>query len=258
MVHLKSLLGDLIALTIGIQRRADKICRRLADQAFPAVCTFKAIRLERLTYDNRSDRMLFQSQSPSQIKRERHMRWRTVLVGLIAMLAACSSDAANPVVVVDTTYGPIKIELFEDKAPVTVKNFLAYTDEQFYDGLIFHRVMDGFMIQGGGFEPGMKERKTHEPIKNESDNGLSNLRGTIAMARTNDPDSATAQFFINVADNKKALDKSGFNPGYCVFGRVIDGMDVVDKIKKVRTASKGGHENIPVEDIVIKSVRREK
>ena len=185
------------------------------------------------------------------------MKWRTLLVGLIAMCTACSSDAANPVVVMDTSYGPIKIELFEDKAPITVKNFLTYTDEKFFDGLIFHRVMDGFMIQGGGFEPGMKERKTHDPIKNEAGNGLSNLRGTIAMARTDDPDSATAQFFVNVADNKK-LDKSGFNAGYCVFGRVIDGMDVVDRIKKVRTASKAGHENIPVEDIVIKSVRREK
>ena len=186
------------------------------------------------------------------------MKWRILLVSLIAIITGCSSNAANPVVVIDTNYGPIKVELFEDKAPITVKNFLTYTDEQFYDGLIFHRVIDYFMIQGGGFEPGMKERKAHEPIKNEADNGLSNLRGTIAMARTNDPDSATAQFFINVADNKKALDKSGFNAGYCVFGRVTDGMDVVDKIKKVRTASKGGHENVPVEDVVIRSVRREK
>ena len=186
------------------------------------------------------------------------MKCRTLLVGLLAMITACSSDAANPVVVIDTSYGPIKIELFEDKAPITVKNFLTYTDEKFYDGLIFHRVMPEFMIQGGGFEPGMKEKKTHDPIKNEADNGLSNLRGTIAMARTNDPDSATAQFFINVVDNKKALDKSGLNPGYCVFGRVIEGMDVVDKIKMVRTGSKGPHQNVPVEDIVIKSVRREK
>ncbi|HLW63821.1 MAG TPA: peptidylprolyl isomerase [Gemmataceae bacterium] len=185
------------------------------------------------------------------------MKWKTLLVGLVTLLAASASEAANPVVVMDTSYGPIKIELFEDKAPITVKNFLTYTEEKFYDGLIFHRVMPDFMIQGGGFEPGMKERKTHDPIKNEADNGLSNLRGTIAMARTNDPDSATGQFFINIVDNKK-LDKSGLNPGYCVFGRVIDGMDVVDKIKNVRTASKGGHENIPVEDIVIKSVRREK
>src|SRR5262249_39372922 len=113
------------------------------------------------------------------------MRWRIIVVGLLAMITACSSDAANPVVVMDNSYGPIKIELFEDKAPITVKNFLTYTEEKFYDGLIFHRVMPEFMIQGGGFEPGMKEKKTHDPIKNEADNGLSNLRGTIAMARTN-------------------------------------------------------------------------
>src|SRR5262249_61423264 len=116
---------------------------------------------------------------------ERHMKWRTLLVGSLAMFLACSSNAANPVVVMDTSYGPIKIELFEDKAPITVKNFLTYTEEKFFDGLIFHRVMDDFMIQGGGFEPGMKVQKTHDPIKNEADNGLSKPRGPISLAPNN-------------------------------------------------------------------------
>ncbi len=178
------------------------------------------------------------------------------------LLPPAIGRAANPVVVMDTSKGTIKIELFEDKAPITVKNFLTYVDEKHYDGTIFHRVMPDFMIQGGGFTPGMTERKTHDPIKNESTNGLSNKRGTIAMARTNDPNSATAQFFINVVDNGEKLDRTDFNPGYCVFGRVTEGMDVVDKIRQVTTAgvTVGGarHENVPIEDVVIKSVRREK
>ena len=157
-----------------------------------------------------------------------------------------------PVVVMETSLGTIKIELNEEKAPITVQNFLSYVDDSFFDNTIFHRVIDGFMIQGGGFEPGMKQKKTKAPIKNES--GLSNLRGTIAMARTNDPDSATAQFFINVSDNAGSLDK----PRYCVFGKVILGMEVVDKIKAVKTGSKAGHGDVPVQDVVIKSVRRAK
>src|SRR5262249_2212900 len=153
--------------------------------------------------------------------------------------------------------GTIKIELDQAKAPITVKNFLDYVEAKHYDGTIFHRVIgkptkDDFMIQGGGMEPGMKERKTRGPIKNEAGNGLSNKRGTIAMARTNDPDTATAQFFINVKDND-FLDRRGGNAGYAVFGKVIEGMDVVDKIKAVKTAKKGGHDDVPVEDIVIKS-----
>jgi cyclophilin family peptidyl-prolyl cis-trans isomerase len=184
------------------------------------------------------------------------------LLCLMAVALPVAARAANPIVVMDTSYGPIKIELFEDKAPITVKNFLTYVDEKHYDGTIFHRVISDFMIQGGGFTPGMNERKTHDPIKNESTNGLKNVRGTIAMARTPDPDSATAQFFINVVDNTK-LDRTDTNPGYCVFGRVVEGMDVVDKIRKVPTAEikENGfpkHENVPIADIVIKSVRREK
>lgn len=158
-------------------------------------------------------------------------------------------DANNPVVVLETSMGAIKIELDDGHSAETVKNFLTYVDDKFYDGTIFHRVIEDFMIQGGGLEPGMKEKKTKGPIKNEAPNGLKNVRGSIAMARTNQLDSATAQFFINVKDNP-FLD----NPRspYCVFGNVTDGMDVVDKIRKVKT--KRG--DVPVEDVVIKSIRR--
>jgi cyclophilin family peptidyl-prolyl cis-trans isomerase len=185
----------------------------------------------------------------------KHLGYFTLLAALAAAAAASAQDTKNPVVVLDTSLGKIKIELFPDKAPVTVKNFLRYVDEKHYDGTIFHRVIPTFMIQGGGFAPGMTEKKTHEPIKNEAGNGLSNVRGTIAMARLPDPDTATAQFFINVKDNTR-LDKSGASAGYAVFGKVIDGMDVVDKIKDVRTADRGDHENVPVQDVVIKSARR--
>jgi cyclophilin family peptidyl-prolyl cis-trans isomerase/HEAT repeat protein len=160
------------------------------------------------------------------------------------------------VVVMETSKGTIKIELYQDKAPLTVKNFLRYVEDKHYNGLIFHRVIPTFMIQGGGMEPGLKERKARVPIKNESSNGLSNKRGTVAMARTSEPDSATSQFFINVKDND-FLDKAKIrdNVGYCVFGMVIEGMDVVDKIKDVPTGALGAHQDVPVEDVVIKSVR---
>lgn len=175
------------------------------------------------------------------------------MVGITPTLAA----AKNPVVAVDTTLGTIKIELYPDKAPITVKNFLAYVDSRFYDGTIFHRVIPGFMIQGGGFEPGMREKPTKAPIKNEAANGLENKRGTIAMARTSDPDSATAQFFINLVDNK-GLDRANTRDkvGYCVFGKVIDGMDVVDKISQVKTGRTGPFDDVPEKDVVIKSIRR--
>ena len=171
---------------------------------------------------------------------------------------ACAAEK-NPVVVMETSMGTIKIELFADKAPGSVKNFLTYVDEKFYDGTLFHRVIPSFMIQGGGMEPGLKEKKTHAAIKNESDNGLENKRGTIAMARTGQPHSATSQFFINVQDNS-SLDKKTARDGvgYCVFGKVVDGMDVVDKIKAVKTkvVIPNVFEDVPVEDVVIKSVRR--
>ena len=152
-----------------------------------------------------------------------------------------------------TNFGDISIELNAEKAPITVANFIKYVEEGFYDGLIFHRVIDGFMIQGGGFDTNMKQKSTLEPIKNEANNGLSNDRYTIAMARTSIPDSASSQFFINVADNgflnHTAPTPSGW--GYCVFGKVVAGMDVVDKIKSVSTTSRAGHQDVPVEPVVI-------
>jgi cyclophilin family peptidyl-prolyl cis-trans isomerase len=197
-------------------------------------------------------------------------------MSLILLASAACSDAnaetKNPVVVMDTSMGTIKIELFADKAPITVKNFLTYVDEKHYDGTTFHRVIPSFMIQGGGFTPGLAdakgekdvvalEKKTHDPIKNEASNGLHNELGTIAMARTRNPDSATGQFFINTADNTNKLDPSPQRDpnGYCVFGKVIEGMDVVDKIKKVETTEilGGAMADVPKKDVIIKSVRRE-
>ena len=152
-----------------------------------------------------------------------------------------------------TNHGVITLELDAEKAPVTVANFLAYVEAGHYDNTVFHRVIDGFMIQGGGFEPGMNQKPTGEQIKNEADNGLKNDRGTIAMARTQAPHSATAQFFINVADNDflnhRSPDLQGW--GYCVFGKVSEGMDVVDAIRKVKTGSSGFHQDVPKEDVVI-------
>ncbi|SFR48949.1 peptidyl-prolyl cis-trans isomerase B (cyclophilin B) [Marinobacter daqiaonensis] len=156
-------------------------------------------------------------------------------------------------ILLQTNHGDIKLELDYDKAPETARNFEQYVREGFYDGLVFHRVISNFMIQGGGFEPGMKPRKTHEPITNEADNGLSNMRGTVAMARTMDPHSATAQFFINV-ENNGFLDHTAKNAegwGYCVFGRVVEGMDTVDRIRSIRTTMKAGHQDVPAEDVVI-------
>ncbi|MCS6866792.1 MAG: peptidylprolyl isomerase [Gemmataceae bacterium] len=179
-----------------------------------------------------------------------------VMCLMVLGVVTTSVRAANPVVLVETNMGSFKIELFEDKAPITVKNFLQYVEDKHYDGTIFHRVISDFMIQGGGFEPGMKEKKTRDPIKNESNNGLSNVKYTVAMARTPQPNSATAQFFINVKDNTfldKAKARDGV--GYCVFGRVIEGTDVIDKIKDVPTGSVKGHDDVPTKDVVIKSVR---
>ena len=180
-------------------------------------------------------------------------------IGLAMVAAGAAKAADNPVVAIETSKGTIKVELFADKAPITVKNFLAYTDDKFYDGTIFHRVIPNFMVQGGGMLPGLKEKDSKKaPIKNEATNGVSNDRGTIAMARTGVVDSATSQFFINVKDNN-FLNHSSPTPqgfGYCAFGRVIEGMEVVDKIKDVKTATKGPHGDVPVEDVMIKSIRR--
>ena len=193
---------------------------------------------------------------------------KTVTVALVCMLGLWSlgsaeDDGSKGVgmrIVIDTSLGVITAELYQDKAPVTVSNVLAYVDEKFYDDTIFHRVIDGFMIQGGGFVKSMAQKPTKPPVKNEADNGLSNTRGTLAMARTDIPDSATCQFFINLVDrNKEMLDHTSKTPlgwGYCVFGKVVDGMDVVDKIAKVPTGFSGRHQNVPTEPVVIKSIRR--
>jgi peptidyl-prolyl cis-trans isomerase B (cyclophilin B) len=155
-----------------------------------------------------------------------------------------------------TNHGTITLELNAEKAPITVENFIQYAKDGFYDGTIFHRVIDGFMIQGGGMMPGMVEKQSRDSIKNEADNGLSNVAGSIAMARTSDPDSASAQFFINVKDNSflnfRSATPDGW--GYCVFGQITDGMDVVEKIKKVATSTSGHHQDVPVDDVVLESV----
>ena len=158
-------------------------------------------------------------------------------------------------IIISTSAGEIHIELYADKAPVTVKNFLAYVDAGFYDGTIFHRVIPDFMIQCGGFTQDMQQKKTNAPIKNEADNGLSNEPYTLAMARTSDVNSATSQFFINLADNV-FLDNGKRDFGYAVFGKVVKGTEVVDKIAEVKTGSKGGHGDVPLTAVVIDSVRK--
>jgi len=170
-----------------------------------------------------------------------------------------TQEKRNPSVIMSTSMGDVRIELFADKAPVTTKNFLDYANEGFYDGLIFHRVIAGFMVQGGGLDSHMKQKATKAPIKNEASNGLRNRVGSIAMARTNIVDSATAQFFINVKDNG-FLDHRNTSPegfGYAVFGQVVDGMDVVTKIEQVKTGSRGSYQDVPLEPVVIHSVRLE-
>ena len=164
----------------------------------------------------------------------------------------------NPVVVISTSKGDITAELFKDKAPASVANFLQYVAEDFYGGTVFHRVISGFMIQGGGFTPELVEKPTHPPIRNEAANGLSNVRGTLAMARTEALRSATAQFFVNVADNRARLDHHGYSPsefGYAVFGRVLSGMEVCDLIAGVKTRTVGPHEDVPIEPVLITGVR---
>jgi cyclophilin family peptidyl-prolyl cis-trans isomerase len=168
-------------------------------------------------------------------------------------------EQKNPVVTVSTSMGDVRLELFAANAPATTENFLGYVNEGFYDGLIFHRVIAGFMIQGGGLDAQMRQKPTRSPIKNEAANGVKNKTGTIAMARTNAIDSATAQFFINVKDNDflDHRNESAEGFGYAVFGQVIGGMDVVRKIEQVRTGNRGGHQDVPLEAVVINSVRIE-
>jgi peptidyl-prolyl cis-trans isomerase B (cyclophilin B) len=186
---------------------------------------------------------------------------RFACLGVLAgwLLAANGAFAQNPIIVIDTSKGKIECELFADKAPNTVKNILQYVEDKHYDGVIFHRVISDFMIQGGGFDADMKERKTRDSIKNESTNGLSNVRGALAMARTPDPHSASAQFYINVKDNPvldKAKSRDGW--GYCVFGKVTNptSMEVVDAIRRVPTTTRGEHENVPQEPVFIRSIRK--
>ena len=179
------------------------------------------------------------------------------LVLVASAAAAGPAEGKNPVVLISTSLGDIQVELFEDKAPITVKNFLAYVNDKSYDGTIFHRVIPAFMIQGGGFDANMTQKPTKPPIKNEAGNGLKNDNGTLAMARTGVVDSATSQFFINTKDNAflNHKDDSPQGYGYAVFGKVIGGMDVVQKIEKISTGNKGMHQNVPTEPVVIKSIR---
>ncbi len=168
-------------------------------------------------------------------------------------------EKKHPVVLFKTNIGNFKIELYPEKAPVTVQNFLDYVEEGHYNDTIYHRVIDGFMIQGGGFNKEFEQKPTKKPIKNEADNGLKNERGTIAMARTNEVNSATCQFFINVVNNA-FLDfksKAPHEYGYCVFGKIIEGMDVIDKIRKVKTGSQGSYRDVPTETIEILAATQE-
>jgi cyclophilin family peptidyl-prolyl cis-trans isomerase len=170
---------------------------------------------------------------------------------------APAPTGTNPMVEMRTSMGTMKIELYPDKAPKTTENFLQYAREGFYDGTVFHRVISGFMIQGGGFTPDMSEKETRPPIENEASNGLKNVRGSISMARTGDPHSASAQFFINTVDNPgldfTAETVQGF--GYAVFGQVVEGLETLDAIRKVSTGSRGGHDDVPMDPVVIESVR---
>jgi peptidyl-prolyl cis-trans isomerase A (cyclophilin A) len=181
-------------------------------------------------------------------------------LALFITLPGCSQAGTEPtkggpVVLISTSQGDIKVELYEKEAPETVKNFLAYVNDKFYDGTIFHRVIAGFMLQGGGFTPDMQQKPTKPPIKNEAGNGLKNDTYTLAMARTSVPDSATSQFFINVKNNDFLnREQAQDGVGYAVFGKVIEGTDVVQKIERVQTGRKGGHSDVPTEPVVIKSV----
>lgn len=177
----------------------------------------------------------------------------SLVVGLFVVSAGAAGK--NPTLLMETSLGKIKIELFQKESPISVKNFLSYAKQGFYDGTTFHRVIPGFMVQGGGFTADMKEKATGRPIRNEASNGLKNDRGTIAMARTSDPDSATSQFFINVVNNDRLNRPLPDGYGYAVFGKVIEGMDVVDRIVGVRTSTRMGMQAVPVEPIVIKSMK---
>jgi len=177
----------------------------------------------------------------------------TLIIGVFA--ASALAEGKNPKVLMETSLGKVQIELYPEKAPLTVKNFLSYVKEDFYSGTSFHRVIPGFMIQGGGFTTDLKQKQTRLPIPNEAANGLKNERGTIAMARTSNPDSATAQFFINLVNNDGLNRPQPDGHGYAVFGRVIKGLDVVDRIAGVKTGVRQGMRDVPLEAVVITSVK---
>lgn len=183
---------------------------------------------------------------------------KQLVISMVLMMSSVAALAANPQVILSTSKGDITLELYSEKAPKSVANFLEYVRSGHFAGTIFHRVIPHFMIQGGGFTVDMQQKPTRDPIPNEADNGLQNKRGTIAMARTMDPHSATAQFFINVVDNPSLNHQSpasGSTWGYAVFGRVIEGMEVVDEIRYVETHSVGGHQDVPVEPVVIEKAQ---
>ena len=182
-----------------------------------------------------------------------------IIGGVLGVMVAATGQAAaqNPIVVIETNLGSLTIELFEAEAPISVENFLQYVDEGFFADTIFHRVIPNFMIQGGGFPTNMIEKETRGTIQNEANNGLSNARGTLAMARRPQPHSASAQFFINLVDNTSLNYQSEQNYGYAVFGRVTEGMEVLDKIAGVPTGNRGPHQNVPVDPVTIVSVTRQ-
>lgn len=182
---------------------------------------------------------------------------RMALAAALIAVTARLEAGDNPAVVIETSMGNITVEVYPDRAPKSVENFLGYVKDGFYEGTVFHRVIRGFMIQGGGLTADLQRKPTRAPVENEASNGLKNERGTVAMARTADIHSATSQFFINTVNNR-ALDHKGMGAGdygYCVFGKVMEGMDVVDAIEKVKTGTKNGYKDVPVEPVVIKSVR---
>lgn len=178
------------------------------------------------------------------------------MIKLLSLRPKVQKKAIQNMITIQTNYGDISIELDHEKTPKTAANFIEYVKSGFFENTLFHRVIPNFMIQGGGFEPGMVKKDTFDPIENEADMGASNKRGTIAMARTSDPHSATSQFFINIVDNPfldfKAKNANGW--GYCVFGQVVSGMDVVDKIKNIKTSSQHGHQDVPEKEVIIQKV----
>jgi cyclophilin family peptidyl-prolyl cis-trans isomerase len=199
---------------------------------------------------------------PRKLKGGSMVSLRSMVTGLLMCCltigAAPAAGKDNPMVVLSTSMGDIKVELYADKAPGTVQNFLEYVKAGYYDGTIFHRVIPGFMVQGGGLNQDMADKREGQrpPIKNESSNGLKNDTGTLAMARTSAPDSATSQFFINVKDNAFLNKESASDKvGYAVFGKVVEGMDVVKKIEQVKTTNKGPHQNVPTDPVIIKSAK---